>query len=505
MDTGIEDLGSPCGGRAITNDGLNRSVGQGTLATHFAELSPVIEAPPRVRIGGWRPTRFDVVSVCAALVLVLGFAHPAAYRVPSMRAAVETVMTLFGLAAAALVAEQFRQTRRQRKLVLFGTLVTLALIEFVANALPAALQLHSSRGLAGVYAFGQVLVAAGFVLAARTPSNRVALQLRRPLLTTALLSLAACGLTGVIGWLLRGQLIGTSRSESGLQQALGHPLAFALLIGTAALYVWAAAEFARRGQLERSQVLPLLGEGVLLLAAARLYYLALPGTSPLEISLREGLRLVAFGLIFSAMLRRELEIRAGAARAAALAERHRVAQDLHDGLAQDLAFIAAHWSTLGEDVDQEHPVMRAARHALAISRNTISELSNAESASTTDTLDVIAHELGDRFGVRVMTDVAPDATLARDVRDQVGRITREAVANAVRHGQARHVLVTLKRGAAGTVLRVVDDGRGIRERFSDADEGFGIRTMRDRAAALGGTLDVRRKARHGTELEVTIP
>ncbi|MBV8431271.1 MAG: hypothetical protein JO244_08925 [Solirubrobacterales bacterium] len=278
-----------------------------------------------------------------------------------------------------------------------------------------------------------------------------------------------------------------------------------VLIAAAGLYAWASAEFAQRGLVEQSRVLSLLGKGVLLLCAARVYFLALPWSSSVEISLREALRLLAFGLIFTAVLRRDLEIRAGAARAAAAAERRRVAQDLHDGLAQDLAFIAAHWSTLGGDVDQEHPVMRAARHALAVSRDTISELSDTRSASARETLDGIAHELGDRFGIRVITDVAPDAALASDARDQVGRITREAIANAARHGHARHVLVTLKRNGAGKVLRVVDDGRGICERFSADDEGFGIRSMRDRAAGLGGTLNVRRKARSGTELEVHFP
>lgn len=504
MDKGMDDLGSPNAGRGITNEGLNHSGSQAALATPLGELSPVIEAPRGVGIGWWRPTRLDVVSVCAALALVLGFLHPVAYRVPSLRAAVETVMTLFGLAAAVLVAEQFRKTRRQRELLLFATLVTLAVTEFVASAVPAALQLHSVSGLAAMSAIGQLLAATGFLLAVRTPSHRVSLHLPRPLLATALLSMAACGLAGLVAWLLKGELVSPSSAQSGFHQALGHPLAFALIMVTAALYVWAAAEFVHRGQLERSQVMTLLGEAVLLLAAARLYFLALPWSSPLEVSLREALRLLAFGLIFLAMLRRDLEIRAGAARAAAAAERRRVAQDLHDGLAQDLAFIAAHGSTLGEGVDQEHPVMRAARHALALSRDTISELSNAES-SVAETLDVIAQELGDRFGVRVMTDVAPDTTVARDVQDQVGRITREAIANAVRHGQARHVLVTLKRRAAGTALRVVDDGQGIREQFDAADEGFGIRAMRDRAAALGGTFSIRRKPRRGTEVEVNFP
>jgi signal transduction histidine kinase len=82
---------------------------------------------------------------------------------------------------------------------------------------------------------------------------------------------------------------------------------------------------------------------------------------------------------------------------------------------------------------------------------------------------------------------------------------REAIANAARHGGAKHALVTLKRSGTGLVLRVVDDGHGVDKQFGAADEGFGIRSMRERAAGLGGTLRLRNGQVQGTELEVIVP
>jgi signal transduction histidine kinase len=248
-----------------------------------------------------------------------------------------------------------------------------------------------------------------------------------------------------------------------------------------------------------------MAAGALLLGAARIYTLSLPFISPETVSLREGLRFIGFGVIFYAVLRRDFEIRARAASAAAAAERRRVAQDLHDSLAQDLAFIAAHEPRMAEELGEVHPVTLAARHALAVSRQTISELSDSRSISPREALDAIAHELGERFGMRVVVHVAHDVGLAWQAKEQVARITREAIANAARHGGARHVFVTLKRTDLGTGLRVIDDGCGIGEEFEATDEGFGISSMRERVASLGGTLTLRRAGADGTELEVLIP
>jgi signal transduction histidine kinase len=215
---------------------------------------------------------------------------------------------------------------------------------------------------------------------------------------------------------------------------------------------------------------------------------------------------MAWGLIFVMAVALERRARRSLARAAALAERRRVARDLHDGLAQDLALIAAHGPQMSRELGEEHPVVVAARRALAISRSTISDLADPAGTSTAEALHAVAQELRERFDVAIAVNAQIDDPLAAGTREHLSRIAREAIANAARHGQARNVLVSLRRAEFGLALRVVDDGCGIAPADGGAvPEGFGLRSMRERAGALGGSLTVRRVPEGGTELEVVLP
>jgi signal transduction histidine kinase len=184
----------------------------------------------------------------------------------------------------------------------------------------------------------------------------------------------------------------------------------------------------------------------------------------------------------------------------------RVAQDLHDGLAQDLAFIAAHGARMASELGDEHPLTVAAKRALAVSRGTISDLSDMGSTTTDEALEAIAHELRNRFEIAISVYAHPDAYLEPGAREEVTRIVREAIANAARHGGADSVTVSLRPTAEGLSLLVRDDGCGITSRAAgDAPEGFGLRSTRERAAALGGYMIVQPRRSDGTDLEVVLP
>ncbi len=100
----------------------------------------------------------------------------------------------------------------------------------------------------------------------------------------------------------------------------------------------------------------------------------------------------------------------------------------------------------------------------------------------------------------------PDAYLEPNAREHVARITREAIANAARHGGADHVSVSLRPTTEGVSLRVRDDGCGIPYTADGTSpEGFGLRSMRERAAAIGGYLTVQPRESGGTDLEVVLP
>src|SRR5262249_2840960 len=154
-----------------------------------------------------------------------------------------------------------------------------------------------------------------------------------------------------------------------------------------------------------------------------------------------AMRVPAIALLLCAAVVLERRVRARWAKAAALAERRRVARDLHDGIAQDLAFIAAHGAQMASEMGGDHPVVVAARRALAVSRSTISDLSDPAGATAGEALDAVAHELRERFDVAIAVDAQIDDHLPSGVREHLSRIAREAIANAARHGQARNVLV----------------------------------------------------------------
>jgi signal transduction histidine kinase len=450
---------------------------------------------------------FIWLAIGAAAILALEFTHPLALKAPTLRAALETCMTLFGLASAFLLREQVIRTRRRRALLLLAALLILASTEFFANALPAALHARLHSGFTAALPLGQLIAAALLAAAALTSSDKLIRGHNRPVAWGCLVGLGTVGVSELAGLLLRNQLLADPTSTGlGADVAVRYPLGFVVLFITVVAFALAAIEFDHRGRIERAKLLSLLSGAALLFAAARLYHLAMPAVSPEVVTLREGLRLVAFGLIFVALLRRDLEERSRMTRAAAISERHRVAEDLHDGLAQDLALIAAHGARMAKELGADHPVVVAARRALALSRGTIGELSDARSTSDREALEVVAHELGNRFSIEVIVDVQLEDELPPEARTQLVRIVREAIANAARHGGARHVIVTLKHAGSGAALRVCDDGTGIDDASgATSSSGFGMNSMRDRARTLSGSFAASSGRDGGTEVEVVFP
>ena len=184
-------------------------------------------------------------------------------------------------------------------------------------------------------------------------------------------------------------------------------------------------------------------------------------------------------------------------------ERTRLARDLHDGLAQDLAFIAVSAQRLEPDLGAE--LVIAARRALDASRGLIADLAARSAPTTGAALALVADELGTRFGVRVEVSVtAPTgrADLDPGEREEIVMIAREAIVNAITHGHAQRIDVTLDLEGQRPLLLVRDDGGGVTSGASQG--GFGVPTMRARAETLGGRLVMRRGAGGGTELEVRV-
>ena len=145
-----------------------------------------------------------------------------------------------------------------------------------------------------------------------------------------------------------------------------------------------------------------------------------------------------------------------------LEERRRVARDIHDGVAQELSFIASQMRGLPtREADRETAaeIMESVQRALDESRGAISALGRPVSEPLHVALARTAEEVTGRLGARLELDIDEHVQVPPAWEEALPRILREAVANAVRHGRARTVTVHL-RDADGIWLRVTDDGTG---------------------------------------------
>jgi signal transduction histidine kinase/ligand-binding sensor domain-containing protein len=212
----------------------------------------------------------------------------------------------------------------------------------------------------------------------------------------------------------------------------------------------------------------------------------------------------------SARIRARLEIR--------LAERERIARELHDTLLQGVQGLiwcfqaATDRIAPGEKVREllQQSIERADR-LLAESRDrvkdlrtrssTVLELSQALKAE----VEYMAHVGGAHFTTSVAGAVRD---LHPIVREEVFLIAREALTNAFRHSQAQHIEAEISYGKAALAVRIRDDGHGIVPELSSSaalEDHFGLLGMRERAQKIRATLTVQSKPGLGSEIQLKVP
>jgi PAS domain S-box-containing protein len=202
------------------------------------------------------------------------------------------------------------------------------------------------------------------------------------------------------------------------------------------------------------------------------------------------------------------------------AERHRIAHELHDGVAQNLAglrFKSALWSYLA---DSASPGMRAAVDEMqAVLNDAIADIRRAIFALRPVDLDALGFfpalaqllgDFGDHNQVVTRLDVfGPQNALPAVYELPLFRIVQEGINNIGLHAHASSVVVRLQVNATGGVaVSVRDDGRGFDPGQigpTDRPGHYGLRQMRERIVELGGTLDIRSAIDQGTQLVITLP
>ena len=279
--------------------------------------------------------------------------------------------------------------------------------------------------------------------------------------------------------------------------ALAHVAAIAALAvawspvnpGASVWFVFAAA-FAHRVGPPRQAALVVLGVAVAAALTGWLLQPLLPFWLPgVFVSVMIG----ATNIFFSEQARRNAELRLSQSevrRLARVAERERIARDLHDVLGHTLSLIAVK-SELAERLVTRDPEQARAEIAAigATARQSLAEVRETISGFHEQTLDESLEQA--RLALRaadVELLLARDPGIALSPRSEamLGLVIREAITNIIRHAGARRCWLALRRPAAGEVqVEIRDDGRGgIRA------GGSGVEGMRARLESLGGALDV---------------
>jgi PAS domain S-box-containing protein len=194
---------------------------------------------------------------------------------------------------------------------------------------------------------------------------------------------------------------------------------------------------------------------------------------------------------------------------AALQERQRLAQNLHDAVNQSLfsaGLIAEVLPRLwdrdqGEARKSLDDLRRLTRAAQAEMRALLAELRPSALTDTDlgDLLYLLGNALSGRINIPVAVTVAKEVILPAEVQVAFYRICQEALNNIVKHAKASRVDIDLKHEGTAIELHIRDDGKGFdtEQTFSGH---YGLRMMRERAEAAGALLTVTSRPGHGTEL-----
>jgi len=196
-------------------------------------------------------------------------------------------------------------------------------------------------------------------------------------------------------------------------------------------------------------------------------------------------------------------------------EQRRIAQDLHDGLGQQLAGIACLCDALKQDMAEQNSsqvaaaakIARLLNDAVGQTRSLARGLYPVE--PTPDGLMHALAELAERTTDIFRVDCQflcprPVQTEGDAAATHLYRIAQEAVTNAIKHGRAKWIEIGLAANGQRIILAVRSDGTSFRKTSRPAAKGMGLRIMEYRAGLIGGSVLVQRRPEGGTEVICTL-
>jgi signal transduction histidine kinase len=437
-------------------------------------------------------------TTAIALIARLDFA----YRAPGLHVALETAAAITASAAAFLILGRFWRSGFLDELILAAGLSLLALSNLVFAALPAVFDLQTDGATVWATLFTGALAALFICVAALLPQRRLGKGKRWPLVvfgSTFVFAAAGTVPMAVSSSLLPHDITGSLPAGASQPTVNGFQLTLALL------YILAAFGFTRRSRLTADELSGWLSIACILAGASRVNYYFHPSIHSNWVYTGDVFRLGFYLALLIGAAREIASYWTSVVAAASLEERRRLARDVHDGLAQEIAFIARNVRLLreqGAEPELVERIMRGVARAQEESRRVVGALRSKVDEPLEQALAEAALDAARRHGAALDMELASGIALSPREREAVVRIASEAVANAAKHSGAETLRLYLERLEAGIRLQVTDDGEGFDQ--EEPKGGFGLVTMKDRAEALGGKLRVDSRRGSGTKVELEL-
>ncbi|WP_432939971.1 sensor histidine kinase [Kribbella sp. CA-253562] len=442
-----------------------------------------------------------VAGVVVTVALVAAGERVVEYRSPASHLVLETVDACVAVLLSYLVYGRFRRSGSRQDLFLLQGLALLG----VANAgLVLTLARSESVQALGLWlppplrVLGTLLIAAAALLPARSVRTTWQRWVLAPIAGVVLLVAA------VLLWrrdeLPRAAGLG---GDVGLPTVTsGHPGLLAAQLVTLVSFAAAAVAFTIQARNRDDVLLRWLGPACALGAMARLNYLVFPSTGADWIYSGDVLRTGCYLLLLIGAGREISRYWSAQAEAAVAEDRRRLAREMHDGVLQELGYIRSELAAFATvDEARVGRIVGASERALDEARQMLVALGRAADEPLAQALHRAVEQIAERYGVKLALELDDSVAADGAQRHALVRIAREF--NAVRHGRAEHVRVVLGENSEGRFLEVTDDGTGFApDRRTADDPGFGLISMRERAAALPGTFGIDSQPGAGTKVEV---
>ena len=404
---------------------------------------------PMPAVGGkaLRPSAAALVAwttVAVAGVIVADLALPLSglpYRAPALHILLEATEGLIALLVAYLFYGRFRQGRRMQELLLVLALCTIAFANLLLAALPAATALATDVSFSGWAGLAIRFVGTALLTAAAltTTERRVERSAAVAIAVGLGASVVVVGLAGFAWGRYLPPIVdpAVELGDATRPLVVAHPVILVLQAIGAVLYATSAVAFSRRSDRHHEELFRWVAIGCVFAAAARVHYMFFPSLYSDYVDTGDVLRL-GFSLLL--LVGASLEIRSYwrlRMQTAVLEDRRRMARELHDGLTQELTYISSQSQRLSAepgDVVAAERIRAAAARALDEVRSAIAALARPVDVPFPQGLRQVADELADRYDVKIITFVDPEAQLDSLQGESLLRIVAEAVRNAVRHG-----------------------------------------------------------------------